>query len=180
MLTSLHDNPSWRCPADLNARSIAHRGVLHWGCYDCCHNLQLSICSIWLLTFSEGRKRCFRTVKSFHQLKAMQLWGYSLTNVMINKLRISNTVCTSHRILLEHLGPNQETTDTGFPALNKVRTYALRIAGLGIYVSHYSEHNMKEADTVLVHSTHNSLREEIPSTTNRNYWEKNNSFSWEF
>lgn len=66
----------------------------------------------------------------------MQLWGYSLTNAMINKLRISNTVCTSHRILLEHLGPNQETTDTGFPALNKVRTYALRIAGLGIYVSH--------------------------------------------
>lgn len=117
MLTSLHDILSWRCPADLNARSIAHRGVLHWGCYDCCHNLQLSVCSIWSLTFSEGRKHCFRTVKSFHQLKAMQLWGYSLTNVMINKLRISNTVCTSHRILLEHLGPNQETTDTGFPAL---------------------------------------------------------------
>lgn len=101
-----------------------------------------------------------------------------MTNVMINKLSISNTVYTSHRILLEHLGLKRETTDTGFPALNTVRTYALRIVGLGIYVSHYNEHERGRCLCTVLTTV--SVRKYLAQPTETTGEKNNSSFSWEF
>jgi len=42
----------------------------------------------------------------------------------MNNLQISNTVCASHKTLLEYPRPKPETTDRGFPALNTISTLA--------------------------------------------------------
>lgn len=60
-------------------------------------------------------------------------------NSTMNKLSRWNTVYTRHKILPEHLGPNPETTDTGFQALNTIRRI-IPMVDLGIYIPYYIEH----------------------------------------
>lgn len=105
-----------------------------------------------------------------------------MTNVMINKLSISNTVYTSHRILLEHLGLKRETTDTGFPALNTVKDVCtvkdVRIVGLGIYVSHYNEHERGRCLCTVLTTV--SVRKYLAQPTETTGEKNNSSLSWEF